>query len=117
MDHVYSRRLARSSYLPPLTLSISPFEISVARDKLTGLVAHYIQKDQEIEKKKENNNFMKLWRTERDEIHVKGVTARKAERDRVKRLKEIQKGPGAISVEMNEEIPDPEALWKATNEV
>ena len=41
MDHVYSRRLARSSYLPPLTLSISPFEISVARDKLTGLVAHY----------------------------------------------------------------------------
>ena len=32
LDHVYSRRPARSSYLPPLTLSISHFEISVARD-------------------------------------------------------------------------------------
>ena len=65
----------------------------------------------------ENNNFMKLWRTERDEIYVTGVTARKAERDRVKRLKEMQKGLGVISIEMNEEIPDPEALRKATNEV
>ena len=76
-----------------------------------------LQKDQEIMKKKENNNFMKLWRTERDEIHVKVMTARKAERDRVKRLKEMQKVLGAISVEMYEEIPDPESLWKATNEV
>ena len=54
---------------------------------------------------------------ERDEIHVKGMAARKAERDRVKRLKEMSKTLNPIPIELNEAISDPEALWKATNEV
>ena len=62
-------------------------------------------------------SFMKLWRIERDEMHVKGLAARKAERDRVKQLKEMQKMLGPIPIEMYGKIPDPEALWKATNEV
>ena len=32
---------------------------------------------------------MKLWRKESDEMHVKGLAARKAESDRVKQLKEM----------------------------
>ena len=70
MDHVYSRRLARSSYLPPLTLSISPFEISVARDKLTGLVAHYTpgQEDiQEIEEPDTTNNNEEVQKNDKTE--------------------------------------------------
>ena len=60
---------------------------------------------------------MRLWRMERDDNHVKGVAARKAERDRVKRLKEMKKTFGPISVELYEVIPDLEAIWKAMNEV
>ena len=99
-----SRRISRKRLRPEIGI------LGITAEDAKQAIAMKLQKNQEIKKKKEKNIFMKLWRTERDEIYVKGVTARKTERDRVKRLKEMQKGLGAISVEMYEEIPDPEVL-------
>jgi hypothetical protein len=37
-----------------------------------------------MKQKKINANFMKMWRMKRDEMHSKDVTARKAEKSRIK---------------------------------
>ncbi len=73
------------------------------------------EKEQVIEKKRADAQFMKLWRMERDEIHAKGVAARRAEKARIKQLKELQKNINIIPDEMFQPIPDPEAIWKATD--
>ena len=91
--------------------------LRITTEDAKQVIAIRLQQDQEAEEKRANNSFLKLWRIERDEMHVKGLAARKAERDRVKQLKEMQKMLGPIPIEMYEKIPDSEALWKATNEV
>ncbi len=48
-------------------------------------------------------------------MHVKGVEARKAEKTRIKQLKELQKNINIIPDEMFQPIVDPEAAWKATD--
>ncbi len=52
---------------------------------------------------------------ERDEVHAKGIAARRAERARIKQLKELQKNINIISDEMFQPISDLEAEWKAIN--
>jgi hypothetical protein len=51
----------------------------------------------------------------RDDVHVKGVAARKAEKARIKQVKEMTKSHTFIPVELLQPISDPEAEWKATN--
>ncbi len=58
---------------------------------------------------------MKTWRMKRDDVHVKGVAARKAEKARIKQVKEMTKSHTFIPVELLQPISDPEAEWKATN--
>jgi hypothetical protein len=58
-----------------------------------------------------------MWRMKRNEIHVKKIAARKVERDRVKRLKEMSKTLALISIELYDYISDSKTLWKATNEI
>ena len=48
-------------------------------------------------------------------MHAKGIAARKAEKARLKQMKEMMKGLALIFAELNIPIPDPEAEWKATN--
>lgn len=50
-------------------------------------------------------------------MHVKGVVARKVEKARAKQLKEMTKTYNSIPHELFQPISDPEAEWKATNEV
>jgi hypothetical protein len=68
-----------------------------------------------MEKKRSDVNFMRIWRMERDEVHAKGIAARRAERARIKQLKELQKNINIISDEMFQPISDLEAEWKAIN--
>lgn len=60
---------------------------------------------------------MKMWRNERDRVHVQGVAARKAEKARLEQVKEMMKTLAPISPELMIPIHDPEAEWKETNEV
>lgn len=53
----------------------------------------------------------------RDEMHAKGVIARKAEKTRIKQLRDILKGYAPIPPELEIPIPDPETEWKVTNEI
>ena len=106
-----NRRMSRKRLRPETG------RLGITAEDAKQAIAIRLQQDQEAEEKRANNSFMKLWRIERDEMHVKGLAARKAERDRVKQLKEMQKMLGPIPIKMYEKIPDPEALWKATNEV
>jgi hypothetical protein len=59
--------------------------------------------------KKVDAQFMKIWRMERDDVHIKGVAARKAEKARIKQVKEMTKDHLFISVELLQSIHDPEA--------
>ena len=79
-------------------------------------LAAKLQKKAELEKKRADRNFMKMWRMERDEMHAKGVAARKQEKARIKQVKEFEKQQVFISVELLHPIHDPEAEWKATNQ-
>ena len=79
-------------------------------------LAAKVQKEIEAEKKQIQRNFMRMWRMERDEIHSKGVAARKQEKARTKRVKELEKQQIIIPDELLDPIPDPEVEWKATNQ-
>lgn len=85
-------------------------------DAVNALLAK-MQKENEAEKKRVD--AMRMWRMERDEMHIKGVAARKDERNRVKKMKNFMKSSLASSIpdELTQSIPDPEAeVWKLEEE-
>ena len=55
----------------------------------------------------------KLWRAERDEVHQQDLEAKKHEREQKKEIKALQKAKQFISSELQQPIPDSEAIWKA----
>jgi hypothetical protein len=65
--------------------------LGLTKEDAEQAIATKLQKEQEMEKKRANANFMKMWRMERDEVHAKGVAARRAEKARIIQLKELQK--------------------------
>lgn len=73
------------------------------------------QKEEELAIRKERNNFMRGWRIERDELQAKGVIARKAEKARLKRVKNYTKRGVLVPDEDATPIVDPEMEWKAIN--
>jgi hypothetical protein len=67
-----------------------------------------LQKEKDDEKKRIDAQFMRIWRMKRDEMHTKGVAARKVEKARIKQIKEMTKNHLFISVELLQSIHDPE---------
>jgi hypothetical protein len=59
----------------------------------------------------------KLLSIEKKAKHKEGVEARKQERARVKKVKELAKAKQDIPPELQVPIPDPEAIWKAEQAV
>lgn len=55
-----------------------------------------LAKDKAMNKKRADAHFMKLWRMKRDDIHAKRIAARRAEKTRIKQLKELQKNINII---------------------
>jgi hypothetical protein len=53
----------------------------------------------------------------RDEMHAKGVIARKNEKARIKQIKKMKKQGVFIPTELMTPIADPEAEWKSSKEV
>ena len=90
-------------------------DLGLSKEDALAELASRAQKEEAAEKKRVENNFMKIWRWERDQMHAKGIAARKAEKARLKQVKEMMKGLAPIPDELNIPIPDPEAEWKATN--
>ncbi len=76
-----------------------------------------LQKEKDDEKKRVDAQFMRIWRMKRDEVHTKGVAARKAEKARIKQIKEMTKNHLFISVELLQLIHDLEVEWKKINEI
>ena len=111
MQQLNSRKFSRKRLRP------ESGKLGLTKEDAEHALTMKLQHEKKAEKKRVDNKFMKIWRMERDEIHVKGMAARKAERDRVKLLKEMTKTLNPIPIELYEAISDPEALWKATNEV
>ena len=91
--------------------------LGLTKEAALAELAAWAQKEEYAEKKQTNNNFIKLWRWERDDVHTKGMAARKAENARPKQVKEIMKGLAPTPSESEIPIPDPEFEWKATNEI
>ena len=111
MKELHSKKISRKRLRP-----VSG-KLGLTKEDAEQALATKLQKEVDAEKKQIDNNFMKMWRMERDEMHVKGVAARKAEKTRAKQLKELMKIYNSIPHELFQPIPDPEAEWKATNEV
>ena len=61
--------------------------------------------------------FIKLWRLEKDDVHRKSFTAKKAEKSCIQELKKLKKQSIAISSNSKNFIPieNSESEWKATN--
>ena len=60
---------------------------------------------------------MRIWRMERNAIHIKGVAARKDERVRQKQVKELDRQGVIIPIDKLTPIEDPEAERKKTNSI
>ena len=58
---------------------------------------------------------MKLWRVEQDTKYTEGVTARKEERARVRKVEELQVKQVPYPPELDIPIPDPDMIWKASD--
>ena len=69
------------------------------------------------EARKERNNFMKLWRVERDKVKAEGVEARKRERERVREVKKLMNENLVVPPELLIPIVDESIEWFATNPV
>ena len=89
--------------------------LGLIKKKALEQIAAKRRKEETLEKKRADNNFMKFWRMERDDLHTKGVAARKAKKARLKQVKELIKGYALIPPELEIPIHDPETEWKATN--
>ncbi len=76
-----------------------------------------LQKEKDDEKKRIDAQFMRIWRMKRDEMHTKDVAARKAEKARIKQIKERTKNHLFIFVELLQLIHDLEIEWKKINQV
>lgn len=59
----------------------------------------------------------KLLSVEKKAKYREGVEARKQERARIKKVKELTKAKQDIPPELRDPIPDPEAIWKAEQAV
>ena len=103
INELHGRRINRKRLRP------QSGGLGLTRENALAEIALKQQKKEEAEKKRVENNFMKMWRMERDDMHAKGITARKAERARIKQLKEMKKGYAPIPLELEIPIPDPEA--------
>lgn len=81
------------------------------------IIEEEARKAKEAEAKEQQDSLMKLWRIEKNAKHVEGIAARKAEKARVRKIKELLKQGLAIppDSELLAPIPDPEAIWKATD--
>ncbi len=89
--------------------------LGLTKEDAERVIVAKLQKEKEVEKKRVDAQFMKFWRMKKDDVHVKGVAARKAEKARIKQMKEMTKSHTFISVELLQPILDLEAEWKATN--
>ena len=84
--------------------------LGLTKEDAQRAIAERQQKDEQIEKKREHNNFMRIWRMKRDSVHAEGVIARKNEKIGIKHVKEFAKQGVSISDEMLNPIDDPEAI-------
>lgn len=88
----------------------------IKKDKLK-MKTEKNRKNEEIQKKKECNNIMIIWKNDRDVVHDINLEARKNEKARVKRVKNLIKQGVIISDDLLILILDPETEWKTTNAI
>ncbi|MCJ1262744.1 hypothetical protein MMC22_002614 [Lobaria immixta] len=96
-------------------------ELGVTKEAAEKMIAEKEKKEREAEAKKQHNAFLKIWRMERDAVIAAGVAARKENKARQRKFRELQKElkKQGLDVPSDSElrisIPDPEAEWKATD--
>ena len=96
-------------------------ELGVTKEAAEKMIAEKEKKEAEVEAKKQHNAFLKIWQMERDTVIAAGVAARKENKARQRKFKELQKElkKQGLDVpsdsELCKSIPDPEAEWEATD--
>ena len=76
-------------------------------------IADIRREEEEKEARQQAKDMKKLLSIEKKAKHKEGVEARKQERARIKKIKELTKLKQDIPPELQVPIPDPETIWKA----
>jgi hypothetical protein len=80
--------------------------LRLTKENAKQVIIAKLQKEKDDEKKRIDAQFMRIWRMKRDEMHTKDVAARKAEKARIKQVKEMTKNYLFIFVELLQFIHD-----------
>jgi hypothetical protein len=91
--------------------------LRLIKENAKRVIIAKLQKEKSDEKKRIDDQFMKIWRMKRDEMHTKNVVVRKAEKACIKQIKEMTKNHFFIFVELLQLIHDLEIEWKRINEI
>lgn len=89
--------------------------LGLTKEKAQEMISEKIRTEKEVERKKTDNAFMKIWRPERDLQLANGVAARKSERARLKKVKELKAKGFPVPPELDVVIPDHSQFWMKTN--
>ena len=64
--------------------------LGITSEDALAAMAEKRRKEDELIKNREHNNYMRMWRMERDNLLAKGIIARKDEKARLKRVKDLR---------------------------
>lgn len=90
----------------------------MTKEDAATTMAIKIRKENDAQKRKDDAQYMKIWRFKRDCMHAKGVTARKDEKQQLKDLKNWIRTKDPLNPPppmLLQPIHDPETKWKAMN--
>ena len=90
-------------------------DLGLTKEDAKRAITERQRKDEQMDKKREHNNFMRIWQMKRDSVHAEGVIARKNEKIRIKHVKDPSKQRVSKSDEMLNPTDDPEAIWKSSD--
>lgn len=96
-DELPQKRISRKRLRS--TIWFTDEGLGLTKENAMRAIVEKNRKDEEVEKKKEHNQFMRMWRVEKNDQLNKGKIAKRNERARFKRIKDFTKLKQPIFIE------------------
>ena len=74
-----------------------------------------MSKKKAMKKKRIENNFMKMWRMKKNDLHIKKIVVKKTKKTRFKQIKKMKKNYVLILSKLLIFIYNSKTAWKAVN--
>lgn len=89
--------------------------LRLTKEQAKGMIRKKEKKEKDVDAKKQNTLFMKLWRMKKDIKYAEGVAACKKEKAWAQKVKNFWKQGISPDLELFISIPDLDAIWKLSN--